>query len=195
VGGIGKRESLVKAADTLFHRKGFEHTSIADIAEAAKVPVGNVYYYFKTRGDLVKAVTEQRLASVQAMRAEWDSLPSPRDRLLAYVGSFESRIEERTAHGCPAGSLCQEANKQGGTLAEDASAVFRSSLEWMRVRFRAMGCPDREARANAARILGGWQGSILLSNTFKDPVYMRQEIARIKEWLKRLPAGKERKEP
>ncbi len=188
-----KRTSLVRAADTLFHHTGFEHTSIADIAAAAKVPVGNVYYYFKTRTDLVKAVTEHRLAGVEARRAEWDSLASPRDRLLAYVDSFEKHTEDMTAHGCPVGSLCLEANKQGGDAAKEASAVFRSSLEWMRIQFRAMGFPDKVARAHAARLLGARQGSVLLSNTFKDPTYIRLEIARLKGWLGKLPPAGERK--
>jgi hypothetical protein len=131
---------------------------------------------------------------VQERRKQWESLP-PRDRLLAYVESFASRIDERTAHGCPVGSLCLEANKQGGSLAQDASAVFRSSLDWMGIQFRAMGFSEREARTHAARIMGGWQGSILLSNTFKDPEYMRLEIARLKQWLGGLPAAKERKKP
>lgn len=189
----GKRESLLRAADTLFHRKGFEHTSIADVAASAEVPLGNVYYYFKTRDELAKAVTEQRLASVRARRAEWDALASPRDRLLAYVKSFENRIEEFTAHGCPAGSLCLEANKLGGSVAGDAGSIFRESLEWMRIQFRAMGLPDRQARAHAAHILSGRQGSVLLANTFKDPEYIRLEIARLKKWLGDMPDGKGRK--
>ena len=191
--GTEKRESLILAADSLFHRNGFEHTSIADIAAAAAVPLGNVYYYFKTRGELVKAVTDHRLASIRARRLEWDALASPRDRLLAYVRSFESRTDDFTAHGCPAGGLCLEANRVGGPIARDAASVFRESLEWLGTQFQAMGLPIRQARANAAQLLSGRQGSVLLSNTFKDPVYIRLELARLKKWLSDMPAGKERK--
>src|SRR5689334_9829781 len=97
--GTEKRDRLVRAADLLFHRHGFEHTSIADIAAAADVPVGNVYYYFKSRGDIVKAVTEYRAEPVRAKRAEWDALASPKDRLFAYLKSFENGIDFFTAHG------------------------------------------------------------------------------------------------
>jgi hypothetical protein len=38
--------------------------------------------------------------------------------------------------------------------------------------------------------MGARHGSILLSNTFKDPRYIRQEAARIKAWLAGMPAGK-----
>ena len=191
--GPEKRESLLRAADRLFHHKGLEHTSIADIASAAEVPLGNVYYYFKTRGALVKSVTERRLAYIRGLRAEWDALPSPRDRLLAYVKSYESRTEDSTAHGCPVGGLCVEANKLGGPIARDAGVSFRETLVWIAEQFRAMGFSEREAEENAAQLLGGRQGSILLSNTFRDPKYIREEIARRKKWLAGMPAGKERK--
>src|SRR3954471_11328459 len=187
-----KRESLIRAADTLFHRSGFEHTSIADIANAASVPLGNVYYYFKTRGELVKSVSEHRLAGVRARRAELNKLSSPRDRLLGYVKSFEDRIEEFTAHGCPAGVLCLEANKLGGPIANDASSVFRESLEWLTAQFREMGFPLRQARANAAQIIGGRQGSVLLSNTFKDQQFIRQENIRLRQWLDDLRPPKKK---
>ena len=191
--GTEKRDRLVRAADILFHRNGFEHTSIADIAAAADVPVGNVYYYFKSRGDFVKAVTEHRAESVRARRAEWDALATPKDRLLAYVKSFENGIDFFTAHGCPAGGLCVEANKQGGAIAEDASSLFRESLDWLESQFRSMGQSAGEARSNAARILSGRQGSVLIANTFQDPEYIRMEIKRLKQWLGGMPAGKERK--
>ena len=191
--GTEKRDRLVRAADVLFHRNGFEHTSIADIAAAADVPVGNVYYYFKSRGDFVKAVTEHRAEPVRAKRMEWDALASPKDRLLAYLKSFENGVDFFTAHGCPTGGLCVEANKQGGAIAEDASALFRESLEWLGAQFRAMGQSAAEARSNAARILSGRQGSVLLANTFQDPEYIRMEIKRLKQWLGDMPSGKERK--
>lgn len=188
-----KRESLLRAAETLFHRKGLEHTSLADIAESADVPLGNVYYYFKTRGDLVKGVSEARHDMLQARRAEWAKLSDPRDRLLAYIKAFEANDELCTAHGCPMGSLCVEANKQGGAIAEEAAAVMRGTLEWLTAQFREMGFREAEAREHAARTLGGRQGSIILSNTFKDPHYIRLETARLKQWLAGLPAAKKRK--
>jgi AcrR family transcriptional regulator len=101
-----KRDSLIGAATTLFHRKGFEHTSLSDIAEAAHVPLGNVYYYFKTRGELLKAVTENRIAGLQEQRAEWAKIADVHERMRVYMDSWESRTAELTAYGCPMGGLC-----------------------------------------------------------------------------------------
>ena len=54
----GKRERLIAAAAELLHQQGVERTTLADIAKAADVPVGNVYYYFKTKDDVIAAVIE-----------------------------------------------------------------------------------------------------------------------------------------
>jgi AcrR family transcriptional regulator len=183
-----KRESLIGAAATLFHRKGFEHTSLADIAAAADVPLGNVYYYFKTRGDLLKAVTENRIAGLQAHRAELAGIPDVRKRMLAYMDAWESRTAELTAYGCPMGGLCWEANKLGGEAAEEAAAVLKGTLAWVGAQFREMGFGEAQAREHAARLIGARHGSIMLSNTFKDPKYIRLETARLKVWLASLPA-------
>src|SRR6516165_3905370 len=49
----GKRDRLIAAAVLLLHRHGVERTTLADIAKAADVPVGNVYYYFKTKDEVI----------------------------------------------------------------------------------------------------------------------------------------------
>jgi TetR/AcrR family transcriptional repressor of nem operon len=53
-----KRTRLIETATKLAYGRGFRETSLADIAKAARVPVGNVYYYFKTVGS-VQANREQ----------------------------------------------------------------------------------------------------------------------------------------
>ncbi|MBW8888727.1 MAG: TetR/AcrR family transcriptional regulator [Fibrobacteres bacterium] len=188
-----KWRSLTVAAGQLFHRQGYEQTSLADIASAANVPLGNVYYYFRTRDELLKAVVEERLKASRAKRTALEALASPRERLLALVAGFEEGVEDLTAYGCPMGSLCQETNKQGGETATEAAVPLRDLLEWVMMQFRAMGFREKEAREHAARLIGARQGSTLLANTFKDPNYIRMEIIRLKEWLSALPAPKERK--
>jgi AcrR family transcriptional regulator len=47
----GKRDRLIAGARETIHRQGVEATTLADIAEASGVPLGNVYYYFKSKDD------------------------------------------------------------------------------------------------------------------------------------------------
>ena len=60
-----KREHILTAARNLFAEKGYEETTIADIAKLAGVAVGTVYLYFHNKHDVYTAVgldIELRLA-------------------------------------------------------------------------------------------------------------------------------------
>src|ERR671934_50052 len=68
----GKRDRLVASARELLHQRGVSGPTLAEIAEAADVPPGNVYYYFKTRDDLVLAVIEAQVREVDDLLARLD---------------------------------------------------------------------------------------------------------------------------
>ena len=85
----GKRERLVGAATQLLHQQGAERTTLADIANAADVPAGNVYYYFKTKDDVIAAVIEAHAQQTRATLALIDAHHrSPKSRLKALVRDF-----------------------------------------------------------------------------------------------------------
>ena len=112
-----KRARLIETAMKLAHKHGFRETSLANIAEAAHVPVGNVYYYFKTKEELGEAVVEQRLTEFLEFREELDRLGSPKERLFAFAESIHRNREQLARGGCPLGGLCLELHKEGGALA------------------------------------------------------------------------------
>src|SRR6266436_9897753 len=118
---VDKRTRLVETAMKLAYRRGFRETSIADIAEAAHVPLGNVYYYFKTKDELGEAIVERRLAEFRALREEIDRLSSPKERLFAFVERIHRNREQLARGGCPLGGLCTELHKEGGALAKQSA--------------------------------------------------------------------------
>src|SRR5713226_3108148 len=48
-----KREAILDAARTLFVQKGYEETTIAEIAQAAGVAVRTVYLYFRNKHEIL----------------------------------------------------------------------------------------------------------------------------------------------
>src|SRR5260370_39866591 len=82
---IDKRSRLVSAAVGLAYQNGFEATSLADIAREAKGPLGNVYYYFKTKDEICEAILGLRLGHPVRPREPWNEARSPKDRLCACV--------------------------------------------------------------------------------------------------------------
>ena len=81
----GKRERLTEGAREVLHKQGVERTTLADIAGAADVPVGNVYYYFKTKDELVEAAIEAHAEEITARLAALDKHRTPKARLKAFV--------------------------------------------------------------------------------------------------------------
>ena len=54
--GDDTRRSLIRAAKELYHQQGYHRTTLADVANAANIPLGSVYYHFHTKEALVEAV-------------------------------------------------------------------------------------------------------------------------------------------
>jgi AcrR family transcriptional regulator len=62
---LSARERILATAEGLFAERGFDRTSTARIAEAAGVPHGLIFYHFKTKMDLLLAVTrDDRLTAL-----------------------------------------------------------------------------------------------------------------------------------
>jgi TetR/AcrR family transcriptional repressor of nem operon len=185
-----KRERIVKSAETLFHRQGYTVTSLADIAGAAKVPLGNVYYYFKTKEDLVATVVEGRNAYVRGRHQALEKAPTPLARLEAFLQRIHDEAENRAAHGCPVGGLAQEAGKLGGRIAQEAGSTFGIMLDWVGAQYQALGFKPAEARERAVDLVAAVQGSILLGHSTGDAGLIRSAMKRLQAGL-RLLAKKE----
>lgn len=58
---IEKRKCILEAAIRLFSDKGYEQTSIEELAREAGIGKGTVYSYFETKRDIVRAFCEDQL--------------------------------------------------------------------------------------------------------------------------------------
>jgi AcrR family transcriptional regulator len=115
----------------LAYQNGFGATSLADIAREAEVPLGNVYYYFKTKDEIGEAIVELRLAQLSAQRQRWSEAASPKERLCACVqGVFENK-DFLAQRGCAVGTFCSELHKAGGSVATRATEIFAHHLAWI----------------------------------------------------------------
>src|SRR5260221_5741035 len=105
---IDKRSRLVSAAVDLAYQNGFGATSLADIAREAKVPLGNVYYYFKTKNEIGDAIVERRLAQLSEQRQRWNEIESPKHRLCACVQAVFENKDFLAQRGCAVGTACSD---------------------------------------------------------------------------------------
>jgi TetR/AcrR family transcriptional repressor of nem operon len=182
---IDKRSRLVSAAVGLAYQNGFEATSLADIAREAKVPLGNVYYYFKTKDEIGEAIVELRLAQLSAQRQRWDEAGSPKDRLCACVqGVFENK-DCLAQLGCAVGTFCSELHKAGGSVATRATEIFAQHLAWIESQFRALG-KGKDSKGLAVHLLSAMQGVSVLAHAFHDSTLVVTETKRLKSWIQSL---------
>jgi AcrR family transcriptional regulator len=179
-----KRERLITSAAELLHQQGVRNTTLAQIAAAADVPPGNVYYYFKTRDDLVRAVIDARLDEVRTMLGSFDQLPDPRARVQALVRRWAAEPEPAARYGCPIGTLSSELGKCDGDLASKAGMFFRTLLGWAESQFRQMGRSD--APELAINLLAAVEGAILLANALRRPEIITDRVRGLEDWLESL---------
>jgi AcrR family transcriptional regulator len=182
----GKRERLVAAAAQMLHQQGVEATTLADIAAAAGVPLGNVYYYFKTKNDIITAVIDAHAAAIRAMLAQLDaSHADPAARLKALFTALAGESGQVTRYGCPHGTLCQELAKHGQDAGgPDAVRLVLMPIDWAERQFAAMGRAD--ARNLAIQAIAAYQGAALLTTALRDPAVLERESGRMAAWVDSL---------
>jgi AcrR family transcriptional regulator len=95
-----KRDRLIEAAKIMFYQQGVTGTTLADIAQQAEVPLGNIYYHFRTKEALVEAVIQAHLQEVQSLFAQLDRHPDPRQRLLGLLATERESEHSLARYGC-----------------------------------------------------------------------------------------------
>jgi len=183
------RTRLVQAAEKVTYRYGYGGAALADIAKEARVPLGNVYYYFKTKDDIGEAIIDQRVSRFRKLLQELDKASSPKERLCGFVQIKIKNREGLARGGCPVGTLCSELQKHGGAVAKRSTVLFAEALSWMEKQFLALGKGD-DSRGLAVHLLSATQGVSVLAHTFQDPGMIETEAARLKEWIRALSAGR-----
>jgi TetR/AcrR family transcriptional regulator, transcriptional repressor for nem operon len=180
----GKRERLVESARDLFHEQGVHRTTLAEVAERAQVPLGNVYYYFKSRDELIGAVLDCYQEQAGALIQAFERHRSPEARLKALVRNWTDMRETVARHGCPLGTLCAELDKIDGGHDSDAAAVMALIVDWAEGQFRLLGKDD--AYDLAVALFAGIQGAALLANTFRDPTILARQTRHLERWIDTL---------
>lgn len=183
----GKRERLVASAADLMHRQGVSATSLAVVAQEADVPLGNVYYYYKTKDDLTRAVLAAQAQQVTAMTDAFASLPGPVERLKALATRWDQMRDVVARYGCPFGSLTSELDRRDDGLDHEAAEPMRRILDWATGQFRELGCA--KPRDLATTLLAGIQGSALLAAGLRDPQLLTDQVRYLHGWIDTVAAS------
>ena len=177
------RDHIIEAADQLFYRQGFEHTSFSNIADAVQISRGNFYHHFKSKDEILDAVINVRLANTQMMLEKWEiEGKTPEDRIRSFINILIANKAEIKQYGCPVGTLCTVLAKLNHVAQPEANSLFTLFRTWLRRQFTLLG---READADqlAMHLLARSQGVATLANAFHEEKFIKHEVQQMSDWL------------
>lgn len=88
-----KQIEIIAIAETLFAEKGFDGTSIRDIAKAADINIAMISYYFGSKEKLLEAVVFHRINAMRLMLANlFEENISPIEKMEKLIRFYIHRI-------------------------------------------------------------------------------------------------------
>ena len=189
------RDHIVEAADQLFYRQGYEHTSFSDIADVVRISRGNFYYHFKTKDEILDAVIHARLGHTRKLLETWEiEGKDPADRIRSFIHILIANRADIKRYGCPVGTLYSELAKLNHAAQGEANKHFTLFRTWLRRQFTLLG-RQADADALAMHLLARSQGVATLASTFHDEKFIRQEVKQMCDWLSACAQSASRAEP
>lgn len=178
-----KRDRLVQAAVKLFHRDGVQATSIAGIASEADVPVGNVFYYFRTKEALIRAVVDSWIERIDSALESLAPDDPPKRRLEAFLDLAADRADTYASAGCPLVALARDVRQSNGALAPLARKLVERQTDWIGRMYHATGFNVPDAQRRARCLLATLQGSFQLAFASGDSDVIVESVAILKGGL------------
>lgn len=132
-------EALLNAALTLFITQGYHATTVEEIAQSAGLTKGAVYFYFKSKANVLKALLDRTEAlTVEPTLAAMNAAGTrPRDRLHAFIRTQSVIGAEQTEYMLLAILMSAEFNGSGDEIEERLTALMAQMENALRDTVRA----------------------------------------------------------
>jgi TetR/AcrR family transcriptional regulator, cholesterol catabolism regulator len=93
--GRDREEQLIEVAARIFHEQGYEAASLQDIADEVGLLKGSLYYYIKTKEDLLWVIIMRPHAAALALVEECTKMEAgPAERLDWFVKAYASLLSK-----------------------------------------------------------------------------------------------------
>lgn len=98
-----RKNEILDTANRLFNEKGYDNTSVADIINEVGIAKGTLYYYFKSKEDIMDGIiekTSEKLLAASRQIADDDSLPvfEKMEKAIAALNLKEDQGKEIMQH-------------------------------------------------------------------------------------------------
>src|SRR5262249_424611 len=89
-----RRQQILDAASACFSRNGFHQTSMQEICSEAELSPGAIYRYFRSKEEIIAAISEANLEGELALVEELKSRGATLDILGEVANEFFGNLEE-----------------------------------------------------------------------------------------------------
>lgn len=179
----------------LFHAKGYNSTSVADILHESGVNSGSLYYFFPGKQDLLIAVLDRYLQGIDPMLLQpaWRGVKDPIDRVLALLDQYRHfLVETGCYYGCPIGGLALELHEPDPAVRKKLAANFRAWVQAVENCFeeaRDRFPPDLDRSQLAVFVLSVMEGAVMQARTLRTVKPFDASMAQVRDYLQRLEAA------
>ncbi len=163
------KHKIIEAGARIIHLKGYYHTGIQEVLDAAGVPKGSFYFYFKSKEDFALQVIDffNRIYLGMVDPIAKDKTLQPLKRIEKILDYFIDLFQGLNyTCGCPIGNLSQEM----GDLSQAFSSKLAASVEDMAQIYKHLLDEAKEAneisqglhtQETAEFIVSSWHGSLM----------------------------------
>lgn len=131
---VRNKKAILDAAIGAFAQKGYEGTSIAEIASLSGLPKANVYYYFKSKQAIYATIIADLIGAWDAALAHLSPERDPADALKAYI---RAKLEFSRKHPEQSKMFANEAVHGGRFLTRSDRAHMQAITVEKAKAFRA----------------------------------------------------------
>jgi len=163
-----KKDYLLEAGIKVMATCGYNGTSIQDIVDAASVPKGSFYTYFKSKEDFalaaIEMVAEERMAATRKLVG--DRKVPPLERLKDFFESSVPGCESNLNGGCFIGNMCQEMSDSNEAIRIKVRQMMRNKtqiVEDLLEEARLDGSLKNSISASllAEFLFNAWEGTLM----------------------------------
>lgn len=182
----------------LFYVQGYEATSVAEILEKADVNSGSLYYYFKSKEDLLLAVLDRykEMLWPEVIEPAFVRVADPIERIFAILEGYrQGLIYTVCTGGCPIGNLGIEVGDHHPQARQKVAENFDGWCGWIRKCLDAAAdrLPVNLDRAQLAQfVLTVMEGGVMQARAHGSIEPFDACVAQLRDYFNRLLAEGER---
>ncbi|MGF7047988.1 AcrR family transcriptional regulator [Paenibacillus sp. DS2015] len=184
------REVILRVARDLFLSKGYMVTSMDEIVTESKVSKTNIYYYFKSKEELLSAIIERMIVQYDGMMKNiaTQSEISVMERMNKLIELLTEQ-DVNCLGGCPFLTLYTQAPLDTGQMREQFSHFFQNQRSMIE-QLLAEGIEKKEINAHlpvksiSALIISTIEGALFLRHASQDEDIVKQSVQALAILLK-----------